>query len=213
MKCAVHAEADATGYCRNCGKAMCAVCARPVQDVLYCENCLATGMGHSVTAAGPAGPIPAAPRTQRAGNPGVAFILGFLFPGLGAVYNGEYNKALIHIVVFATLIFGLSSNMDDPMKAVLGIMLAGFIFYMAFDSMRVAQAQQKGQVSVDPLQSWSKERPIGPIILIVAGAIFLLNNFDLLPFYRIERFWPLVLIAIGALMLRNKLSGNDGRSI
>jgi Domain of unknown function (DUF5668) len=209
MKCAVHAEADATGYCRNCGKAMCPVCARPVQDVLYCENCLATGMGHGATGATP---VSTAPTTGRAGNPGVAFILGFLFPGLGAVYNGEYNKALIHIVVFATLIFGLSSNMDDPMKAVLGIMLAGFIFYMAFDAMRTAQAQQRGQVSTDPLQSWSKERPLGPIILILAGAIFLLNNFDLLPFYRIERFWPLVLIGIGVLMLRNRLSGNDGRS-
>jgi TM2 domain-containing membrane protein YozV len=211
MKCAVHAEADATGYCRNCGKAMCPVCARPVQDVLYCENCLAASMGHSATGAGPLPPSTSQP--QRAGNPGVAFILGFLFPGLGAVYNGEYNKALIHIVVFATLIFGLASNMDDGMKAVLGIMLAGFIFYMAFDSMRTAQAQQRGQVSIDPLQSWSKNRPIGPIILIVAGAIFLLDNFDLFPFYRVERFWPLVLIAIGALMLRNKLSGNDGRSV
>ena len=210
MKCAVHAEADATGYCRNCGKAMCPVCARPVQDVLYCENCLAAGMGHSATGAGP---VTTPSQPHRAGNPGVAFILGFLFPGLGAVYNGEYNKALIHIVVFATLIFGLASNMDDGMKAVMGIMLAGFIFYMAFDSMRTAQAQQRGQVSIDPLQSWSKNRPIGPIILIVAGAIFLLDNFDLFPFYRIERFWPLVLIAIGALMLRNKLSGNDGRSV
>lgn len=210
MKCAVHAEADATGYCRNCGKAMCPACARPVQDVLYCENCLAAGMGHGGSGAAP---VAATQGTTRAGNPGVAFILGFLFPGLGAVYNGEYNKALIHIVVFATLIFGLSSNMDDPMKAVLAIMLTGFIFYMAFDAMRTAQAQQRGQVSVDPLQSWSKERPLGPIILIVAGAIFLLNNFDLLPFYRIERFWPLVLIAIGVLMLRHKLSGNNGRSV
>ena len=211
MKCAVHTEADATGYCRNCGKAMCPVCARPVQDVLYCENCLAAGMGHAGTVATPVST--GQPGTVKAGNPGVAFILGFLFPGLGAVYNGEYNKALIHIVVFATLVFGLSSNMDDPMKAVLGIMLAGFIFFMAFDAMRTAQAQQRGEVSVDPLQNWSKERPVGPIILIVAGAIFLLNNFDLLPFYRIERFWPLVLIAIGVLMLRNKLSGTDRRSI
>ena len=210
MKCAVHPEADATGYCRNCGKAMCPVCARPVHDVLYCETCLATGMGHSASGTTS---VSAPATATRAGNPGVAFILGFLFPGLGAVYNGEYNKALIHIVVFATFIFGLSSNMDDGMKAVLAIMLAGFIFYMAFDSMRVAQAQQRGQVSVDPLQAWSKERPIGPIILIVAGAIFLLNNFDLFPFYRIERFWPLVLIAIGVLMLRNKLSGNNGRSV
>ena len=36
MKCAVHPEVDATGFCRNCGKAMCSVCARPVREVLYC---------------------------------------------------------------------------------------------------------------------------------------------------------------------------------
>ena len=42
MKCAVHTEVDATGYCRNCGKPMCPACARPVRDVLYCEDCLAT---------------------------------------------------------------------------------------------------------------------------------------------------------------------------
>ena len=45
MKCAVHSDVDATGYCRNCGKAMCALCVRPVRDVLYCEDCLATIVG------------------------------------------------------------------------------------------------------------------------------------------------------------------------
>jgi TM2 domain-containing membrane protein YozV len=213
MKCAVHADAEAVGYCRNCGKAMCSVCVRPVHDVLYCEDCLANVMGHP-GAPGAVAPAPGAPPIgSRASNPGVAFILGFLFPGLGAVYNGEYNKALIHIVVFATFIFGLSSNMDDGMKAVLGIMLAGFVFYMAFDSMRTAQAMRAGHATPDPLQNWSKDRPIGPIILIIAGTVFLLNNFDLFPFYRVERFWPLVLVAIGVLMLRNRLSGNGRRSV
>src|SRR5262245_11877613 len=60
MKCAVHTEVDATGYCRNCGKPMCSACARPVRDVLYCEDCLATVMGHA--------PAPApAPLTAPAG--------------------------------------------------------------------------------------------------------------------------------------------------
>src|SRR5713101_2533129 len=45
MKCAVHPDADAIGYCRNCGKALCAVCVRPVRDVLYCEDCLANVLG------------------------------------------------------------------------------------------------------------------------------------------------------------------------
>jgi hypothetical protein len=80
---------------------------------------------------------------------------------------------------------------------------------MGFDAMRTAQAHRRGEVPVDPLQSWSKERPIGPIILIVVGALFLLNNFDLLPFYRIERFWPLILIVVGILMFRNRLAGRS----
>jgi hypothetical protein len=189
-----------------------------VRDVLYCEDCLATvvgipapearGSAHPPVAGVPVAPPPAA-SGRRSGNPAVAFVLGFLFPGLGAVYNGEYNKALIHIVVFATFVFGLSSDMDGGMKAVLGILLAGFIFYMAFDSMRTAESQNRGEASADPLESWSKDRPIGPIILIVLGALFLLNNFNWFPFYQIERFWPLVLIAVGILMFRNRLSGRS----
>jgi hypothetical protein len=209
MKCAVHAEVDATGYCRNCGKALCAVCVRPVHDVFYCEDCLATVLGHPAPApAAPTGVVTSASAAPtRAGNPGAAFVLGFLFPGLGAVYNGQYNKALIHIVVFAAFILGLSSDMDGGMKAVFGILLAGFIFYMAFDAMRTAQSKQRGETPADPFESWSKNRPVGPIILIVVGAIFLLNNFDWFPFYRLERFWPLILIIVGGLMFRNRLRG------
>jgi hypothetical protein len=128
MKCAVHSEVDATGYCRNCGKALCAVCVRPVRDVFYCEDCLANVLGHPApTPQAPAAVVSASSAAPtHAGNPSVAFVLGFLFPGLGAVYNGQYNKALIHIVVFAAFILGLSSDMDGGMKAVFGILLAGF---------------------------------------------------------------------------------------
>jgi hypothetical protein len=222
MKCAVHSEVDATGYCRNCGKALCAICARPVRDVFYCEDCLANVLGHPAPAvaapeaaafapAATTAPVAHAPVSDRKkyNSPGVAFVLGFLFPGLGAVYNGQYNKALIHIVVFVTFILGLSSDMDDGMKAVLGILLAGFIFYMAFDAMRTAQSKQRGETPADPLESWSKDRPIGPMILIAAGAVFLLNNFGLFGFFQIHRFWPLILIAVGVLMLRNRLGGRS----
>jgi hypothetical protein len=135
-------------------------------------------------------------------------VLG-LFPGLGAVYNGEYNKALIHIVVFAAMIVGLSSDIGDSADVVLSLLLAGFVLYMAFDAMRIAKARNLGETSVDPLESWSRNRPIGPIILIVLGALFLLNNFNWFPFYRIWRFWPVVLIAVGALLFRNRLSNRS----
>lgn len=220
MKCAVHRDVDAIGYCRNCGKPLCATCARPIRDVFYCEDCLAGAVG--IPAPPPASSGSYAPETGvyappvqptgtpipppvRSGSiPAVAFVLGF-FPGLGAIYNGEYNKALIHIVVFAAMIVGLSSDLGGGADTALGLLLAGFIFYMAFDALRTAKAKQLGQTIVDPLESWSKNRPIGPIILISIGVLFLLNNFSWFPFYRIGRFWPLILIGAGVVMFRNRL--------
>jgi hypothetical protein len=207
MKCAVHPELDATGYCRNCGKPMCAACARPVRDVLYCEDCLAkiTGLsspGAPVTSADPGN------ATRRVGShPVAALLLGFV-PGLGAIYNGEYNKALIHIVAFAALIVGLNSDLGDGPETAVALLLAGFILYMALDSMRTARAKITGEVVADPLESWSKDRPVGPIILIAMGGLFLLNNFGFFSFFQIHRFWPVILIAVGVLMFRNRMGSH-----
>jgi Domain of unknown function (DUF5668) len=216
MRCAVHSDVDAVGYCRNCGKAMCSACVRPVRDVLYCEDCLATIMGipGAVPAGAPVaeasapGVLPPPAPVRSPSNPGIAFVLG-LFPGLGAVYNGEYNKALIHIVVFAAMIVGLSSDIGDGADVALSLLLAGFVLYMAFDAMRTAKARSLGEASTDPLESWSKNRPIGPIILIALGALFLLNNFNWFPFYRIGRLWPMVLIGVGVMLFRNRLSSRS----
>ena len=229
MKCAVHPDVEASGYCRNCGKPMCSTCVRPVKDVLYCEECLAGVMGLSASPP-PPGPIPGTSlqpglpslppmplvpqpggtlTPHHAGNPGVAFLLGMI-PGLGAIYNGEYNKALIHIVVFAAIIVGLSSDIGDGGEVALAFVLAGFIFYMAVDAMRTVKARNAGEAIQDPLESWSKTRPIGPLLLIGLGGLFLLNNFGFFDFFRVRQlFWPLVLIGVGVLMLRNRVGGQN----
>jgi hypothetical protein len=205
---------------------MCSVCARPVREVLYCENCLAQGMGVPAATPPPAAnpysapgyappafvpPVAAVPPPQPGRSSGaIAFILGFILPGLGAVYNGEYNKALVHIVIFAALVFGISAGEDLSGGAytMLGLLLAGFIFYTAFDSMRVAQAKSAGQnVANDPLASLSSDLPIGPIILIGIGALMLLNNFRVFEFLHLglSRTWPLILIGAGVFMFRNRM--------
>jgi hypothetical protein len=216
MKCAVHPDAEATGFCRNCGKPMCPACVRPVRDVYYCEDCLAKVMGVSApvppagSSPGPQAPaLPPAPTSGPGGNPGLAFLLG-LVPGLGAIYNGEYNKALIHIVVFAAIIVGLSSDIGDGPTVALAFVLVGFIFYMAIDAMKTVKARNAGEPVQDPLEVWSKTRPVGPLILIAVGALFLLNNFGFFDFFRIKQiFWPLVLIGVGVLMLRNRVGGQS----
>ncbi|HWR36767.1 MAG TPA: DUF5668 domain-containing protein [Clostridia bacterium] len=42
--------------------------------------------------------------------------------------------------------------------------------------------------------------PIGAVVLIGLGVLFLLDNLNLMHFGRIARLWPLILIVIGVQM-------------
>jgi hypothetical protein len=220
MNCAVHADTEASGYCRNCGKAMCAACSHRVRDVLYCEDCLAQHVGLPSAAPPPsAAPDPAAnlgaympaatPQLRQGNSPVLAFLLGFI-PGLGAIYNGEYNKAIIHVVAFGAIILGIASDLGESIQGLLIFALCVFPFYMAIDAMRTAKARATGQPLADPFENWSGQRPLGPIILIGIGALFLLNNFGFFEFFRVRQiFVPLLLIGIGFFMLKNRVSGKN----
>jgi cell wall-active antibiotic response 4TMS protein YvqF len=218
MRCAVHSDVDAVGYCRNCGKAMCSTCVRPVRDVLYCEECLAgiVGIPAPTPAAAipvaesqyqmPASGLPAASPGYSRSNPVLAFLLGFL-PGMGAFYNEQYGKGMIHLAIFLVLfISGIDGGMSGGAEAALWICVGGLWIYMPVDAYRTAKARQAGENLSDPLDAFTKERPIGPILLIGAGLVLLLHNFDWFPWYRISQFfWPAVLIAAGVLMMRKRL--------
>jgi Domain of unknown function (DUF5668) len=219
MKCAVHQDVDAVGYCRNCGKAMCSVCVRPVRDVLYCEDCLANIMGLSTPATATAtapiagvsvpSPVPGAPApasNPSAPNPTLAFFIGFL-PGLGAFYNQQYGKGMIYLALFLVLfITGVNGLDNNGAEAALWICLFGLWVYMPIDALRTARTKQAGIPTSDPLESWTRNRPIGPIVLIGLGVFFLLNKLD---WFSFRYFWPIVLIVVGILMFRNRLGGTS----
>ncbi len=222
MNCAVHPEVDATGYCRNCGKPMCPACARPVRDVLYCEDCLAQVVGipagSTANAVGTApimagsagigpGAVPPVANANPNANPGVAFLLGLLVPGLGAIYNGEYNKAMLQILVFGGIIVGITGEFGEPFNGFWVLALVSFVFYMAIDALRVAKGRQTGTAVQDPLAAWTRNKATGPYLLIGIGVLFLLGNFGVFDYFQIRRiFWPVVLIGVGFLMLRNRIS-------
>jgi hypothetical protein len=212
MNCAVHPEREASGYCRHCGKAMCGECSHKVRDVLYCEDCLAqqVGLPPATPTAAATTALTAPPGTATAPSghsPGLALMLGFV-PGLGAVYNGEYNKAILQVVIFGGLIAVLSSDLGEGMEAFFGCALAVFYLYMPIDAMRSAKARITGEQLNDPLANWTEKRALGPMILIGLGVLFLLNNFHVFDFLRLRQFFlPLLLIGIGFFMLKNRGRG------
>ena len=192
MKCAVHTDVDATGFCRNCGKALCAQCAREVRGALYCEECLARMV---------VGPSPVVPGVHTGPNPAAACALGFI-PGLGAVYNGEYVKGLIHVIIFGGLIALMSSNsLPEGMLGLVIVFFIAFCCYMPIDAYRTARARQLGQPAPGIFVESEGGRPIGAYVLIGLGIFFLLGTLGILNSIFIWRFWPLALVAVGVLLI------------
>ncbi len=154
------------------------------------------------------------PQTPHA-SPALAFILGWI-PGVGAIYNGQYVKGLVHALIFGLLVTLISSSPAST-EPLLGILLAAFVFYMPFEALHTATARNRGQQpdewsSILPVSGQRSGAPIGPIILIAIGVIYLLNTLNLIDFHEISRYWPVILIVIGAWMLYNRVSAPAPRN-
>ncbi len=136
MDCLNHPGVQANAYCQNCGRALCAACARrePGGQIL-CEPCWIAWQ----SARAPFVPPPAG-----APNPAAAAVLG-LIPGVGAMYNGQFFKGLIHIVIFAVLV-----SMGQY-YSIFGIFIAGWVLYQSFEAYHTARARRDGEPLPDPL--------------------------------------------------------------
>jgi hypothetical protein len=199
MNCAVHTDVAATGYCRQCGKALCPACTREAGGALYCETCLS-----GVVSA----PLGAPAAGVSGSHPGVALALGFI-PGLGAVYNGEYVKALIHLIIFGGIIAALNTDLPSSYYAFLGVALGCFYFYMPIEAYRTARARQLGEPQAPDLVQRQGRTPMGAIVLIALGVLFLLANFGLLHKEWLVKGWPIGLIALGVWILMDRMRGGS----
>ena len=164
----------------------------------------------------PPQPVPSGP------NPTVAGILAGVFPfGVGAVYTGQYAKGLAHLAIFGLLIAGCNVNGSEALNIICGLGIAFFIVYQIFDAVRSARALQAGLPPPDPYGlaasfgggtsfggggtrvASSSRIPASAIVLILLGVLFLLHTAGLFE-HGFDRFWPLILMALGAwLFARN----------
>ena len=206
MNCAIHTDQPATAYCRTCGKALCENCKRDVRGVIYCEDCIAARVQGTFPAATPppSGTVPVAV-VPGGPNPALATILAVFFPfGVAPVYMGQYAKGLMHLIIFGVLIAG--ADQSGSAEAFFGLGIAFFYVYQIIDAHRTAKALMTGQPAPDPFGLGSalggenlsaKNIPIGAVVLIGIGVLFLLQNIGLFHFHWIGKLWPLILIALG----------------
>ena len=148
-------------------------------------------------------------------SPFLALVLG-LIPGVGAVYNGQYAKGVLHVVIFGGLISAISSGAADGSEPLFALLIGLMVFYMPIEAFRTARAMERGE-PVDELsgllssgQSIQRSPALG-VVLIVLGVVFLLHSLrfwqiaDLLP------YWPVSLIAVGIYLLYRRVADAPSR--
>jgi len=144
----------------------------------------------------------------------VAGILAGFFPfGVGAVYTGQYAKGLAHLAIMTLLIVVCSAGNSTALSVICGFGIAFFWVYQIIDAVRSAKAIQMSQPIPDPFglaatfsggpRIEASKIPMGAIVLILVGVLFMLHTMGWAE-YGLDRFWPLILIALGAwLFARN----------
>lgn len=205
-------------YCRICGKALPPEEQHSALGTIYCSEHVPAPpppdpawpgqpRPDSPWTANPSAPPPPMnPPAAGAPSPGLAFILG-LIPGVGAIYNAQYAKGLIHVVIFGMLISMANADSIGDMQPLFGMLAPAWVFYMAFEAYHTARNRADGR-AVDEFSSVIPVRPdgppVGPAIMIGLGVVFLLNNLGLLRFSQIFKFWPVALIGMGVYMLMER---------
>ena len=219
MNCQNHPDRPATAYCRSCGKPVCNECRRDAYGTVYCAEHVPAPPAEPASAPPPPPPPPGPPPfvtyppvARPDISPGLAFFLGWI-PGVGAIYNGQYAKGLLHAIIWGVLVSIVNSNASHGLEPIFGILIAAWIAYMAFEAYHTARKRRLGE-AVDEYSSLLNlsgrhNVPLVAIGLIVAGILLLLHTLNLLDFEYVIRYWPVILIAAGVYLLFGRLTGRD----
>src|SRR6266478_306671 len=205
MYCSYHSKNPAVVQCNQCGRPLCAACDHRIRGFPFCQDCIVTG----VEMLRQQGPSPVTQVIRRKSSPFVATLLSFV-PGLGAAYNGQTSKAIVHFAIFASF-FQMAVLTQGVHFFVLGVL--GTWLFAAVDACRTAQLMRAGlapETEEDVIARRLYGNPLAwGVTLIVIGTVFLLHTLLGLQL-PVKKLLPVALVALGAYMLFDYLRRRKG---
>lgn len=196
--CAYHPTHRALVRCSSCHRPLCPACDHRIKGFPYCQDCIVQGvelLRRSTSRSSSA-------TERRPPSPRLAALCAVV-PGLGAVYNRQNVKALLHFL----LIIGLFELAELTDLMIFGVGGAVFYFFSILDAYRTAEAVVQG---MDPVREDERVRQMvrehtGWVAagLIFIGGIVLLSNLaeTVRVSLAVRRLWPLLLVAVGVYLL------------
>ncbi|MEW5974403.1 MAG: DUF5668 domain-containing protein [Acidobacteriota bacterium] len=201
MICIHHADTEAFANCTRCQRPFCNACLVQMEGAYYCFACKDVRT-----------PDAAFQTTSTAGgSPGLAFGLGFI-PGVGAIYNGEYLKAVVQVMIFGFLISIADAPGLGKFGAMFGMLVGTYYFYMpleAYHTARRRRLEASGHMVARSKESLQEESLWSGIVLTALGSLFFVNNFVEGFIERLLRFWPVMLIAAGLYLVARHLRAEN----
>src|SRR2546422_10171889 len=142
MTCNYHQKNAATVQCSQCARPLCLACDHRIRGFPFCQDCIVAGvemLRYQQSRTSDAHVI------RRKTSPFVATLLSFFVPGLGAAYNGQTSKAIVHFAIFASF-FQMAVVTDGVTFFVLGV-VGTWLFAAVF---------------ICPAAQFNGARPAGP---------------------------------------------------
>src|SRR5690348_8318019 len=206
MYCSYHAKNPAVVQCNQCARWLCPSCDHRVRGFPFCQDCIVAGvelLRHQPNG-NPSNIL------RRKSSPFVATLLSFV-PGLGAAYNGQTSKAIVHFAIFASF-FQMAVVTDGVAFFVLGV--GGTWLFAAVDACRTAQLTRAGlapDAEEDAITRQLYGNPLAwGITLFALGGIFLAHT--VLGFqFPVKRALPVALVVLGAYILYDYLKRHRRR--
>lgn len=142
--------------------------------------------------------VPLATELGPTKSPAIAFLLSVVLPGIGQVYNGQPAKGLGFFLAFVGSIYATVEINPLPYA----FFIPFVVLFNLVDAWRSASlVGTRGALAREE----SAESPLWGATLVVLGTLLLLNNLGWLDLVRLSRFWPLLLIAVGAVFIRRSV--------
>ena len=198
MYCSYHPRNQARVQCISCARRLCAACDHRIKGYPYCQDCIVMGVENLSRRSNAHYQA-----NQSKGKARLAALCALL-PGMGAVYNRQNVKAVVHFVT----IIGLFQLSDlHVFEALFG--MAGVVFYVysIIDAYRTARLIAQGESpAADEARFKRALAGRAPLIggaLIVTGLLMVLQIFlrPLGIYLSVGRVLPVLLIIFGGYLL------------
>jgi hypothetical protein len=198
MTCSYHTKNPATVQCSQCARSLCPACDHRIRGFPFCQDCIVAGVEMlRYQRSRTADPY----IIRRKTSPFIATFLSLFVPGLGAAYNGQTSKAIVHFAIFASF-FQMAVVTDGVTFFLLGV-FATWLF-AAVDACRTAQLMRAGlapDAEEDAIARQLYGNPLAwGVTLVTLGLAFLSHTLLGIQF-PVRRTLPVVLVILGSYML------------